>query len=75
MSYIAVNVQEVRKEVIRIDLAQALHGKDGKTQTGNFINLDTGKQMKGVVFKRRGFYEIKLYACGEKIFNVKEFFI
>lgn len=70
MSCIAVHVHEVRKEVIRFDLAQPLHGKDGKTQAGRFINLDTGLEMKEIVFKRRGFYECSTYYAGVDIKNV-----
>lgn len=65
MSYIAVNINETKKETIRLAMKQPIYGKHGKEQTAVLMDCDTGKEVPEIILKRRGIYKITSLWCGK----------
>lgn len=70
MSEVAVKIYETRKDIQRFKLTEPIHGKDGKRQQGKFIDLDTGKMVKELVYKRIGKYSICHTFLGKNVESV-----
>lgn len=67
MSYIAVNLHEVKQDRVRIKLAEPLYGKDGETQAGSFWDVDLKKLVKDYTIPATGIYQVDWVMIGKNI--------
>lgn len=72
MSCIAVNIHEVKEKLIRLELVEPLHGKDGPVQQGKYRNVDTQEPMTDYHITERGFYEWVTFYKGRDILEVEK---
>jgi hypothetical protein len=71
MSEVAVKIYETKRNVQRFHLKESLHGKNGASQTGIWVNSDTNEPVNEYVYPLMGNYRMESTIVGKHVGQVE----